>query len=64
MMWLSEQFAWFTRENPKVSLQQVFGARRATAPMRCRQDLPFCWDVAAGSHADRGLACDLHLGYR
>jgi hypothetical protein len=32
-----EQFASFTRENPKASLQPVLGARRATAPMRRRQ---------------------------
>jgi hypothetical protein len=47
----SEQFARFTRETPKASLQPL-GARRATAPMRRRQDLPFSWEVAAGSHAD------------
>jgi hypothetical protein len=59
MMWLSEQFASFTRENPKASLQPELGARRATAPMRRRQDLPFSWEVAAGSHPDTlGLACD------
>jgi hypothetical protein len=52
MMWLSEQFASFTRENPKASLQPVLGARRATAPTRRRQDLPSSWDVAARSHAD------------
>jgi hypothetical protein len=52
MMWLSEQFAWFTTENPKASVQPVLGARPAAAPMRRRQDLPIFWDVAAGSHTD------------
>jgi hypothetical protein len=58
MMWLANNLRDSRGENPKASVQPVLGARRATTPMRRRQDLPFS---LGGGRRPPWACCDLHF---